>query len=293
MLELVINRGIPGSGKSTYANAWVNAANGRVRSNRDDIRFAGYGTYFGPPIDEEVVTRIQHAGIRAALSAGVSVIVDDCNIEMKYIKTLAHIGYEYDAHVSINLVDVPLNVALERNAKRDRVVPEKVIRSMHSRLQGLKDVQLPEKPILRPYTNDMPNKEDAILVDIDGTLAKMVNRGPFEWKRVGEDEVVPIVAEVVRMFYVMGYKIIIMSGRDSVCREETTEWLDRHDIPWNALFMRAENDMRKDNIVKHELFWAHVANFYNVRTVLDDRDQVVKMWRDIGLTVFQVAPGAF
>jgi predicted kinase len=293
MLELVINRGIPGSGKSTYANAWVNAANGRVRSNRDDIRFAGYGTYFGPPIDEEVVTRIQHAGIRAALSAGVSVIVDDCNIEMKYIKALAHIGYEYDAHVSINLVDVPLNVALERNAKRDRVVPEKVIRSMHSRLQGLKDVQLPEKPILRPYTNDMPNKEDAILVDIDGTLAKMVNRGPFEWKRVGEDEVVPIVAEVVRMFYVMGYKIIVMSGRDSVCREETTEWLDRHDIPWNALFMRAENDMRKDNIVKHELFWAHVANFYNVHTVLDDRDQVVKMWRDIGLTVFQVAPGAF
>lgn len=297
MLELVINRGVPGSGKSTYARAWVNSAAKRVRSNRDDIRFAGYGTYFGPPVDEDIVTKIQHAGIRAALSAGVSVIVDDCNIDPKYIKALALIGYEFDAKVSINLIDVSLAVALERNRIRKdqggRFVPENVIASMHSRLQGLKNVQLPEKTVLRPYTNDMADKEDAIMVDIDGTLAKMDGRGPFEWKRVGEDVPVWPVIEAVQMYQSLGYKVIIMSGRDSECRDETIKWLDKHLIPWDALFMRPEKDMRKDNIVKHELFWAHVAPWFNVQLVLDDRDQVVKMWRDIGLTVFQVASGAF
>jgi predicted kinase len=292
MLELVINRGVPGSGKSTFAYSWVNALPNRVRSNRDDIRFQGYGVFFGPPIDEDTVTKIQHAGIRAALSAGVSVIVDDCNIERKYINALALIGYEYGAHVSINLLDVPVEVALERNSKRERVVPDKVIRAMHSRLQSLKDVELPEKPVFNKY-NPYTKNPEAILVDIDGTVARMTKRGPFDWMKVGLDEPVERVIEAVNLYWSAGKKIVVMSGRDSVCREQTIEWLDKHEVPWDALFMRAEGDMRKDNIVKHELFWAHVASFYNVQLVLDDRDQVVKMWRDIGLTVFQVAPGAF
>ena len=293
MLELVINRGVPGSGKSTFANAWVNARPNRVRSNRDDIRFQGYGVFFGPPIDENVVTRIQHAGIEAALSAGVSVIVDDCNIEAKFVKPIVAIAHKYGAEISVKQHDVPVNVALERNSNRDRKVPDEVIRKMHSRLKSVGDLVIPEKPVLRSYTNEMPNKEDAIMVDIDGTLAKMVNRGPFDWKRVGEDNPVDEVIESISMYAMAGYKVIIMSGRDSVCREETIKWLDEHFVPWDALFMRAEKDMRKDNIVKHELFWAHVANFYNVRVVFDDRQQVVDMWRAIGLTCFQVAEGNF
>ncbi|QOI67519.1 polynucleotide kinase [Streptomyces phage Beuffert] len=296
MLELVINRGIPGSGKSTYAEAWVSSANGRVRSNRDDIRLSGYGVEFGPPIDEKVVTEIQHAGIRAALSAGVSVIVDDCNIEQKYINVLARIGYDYGAEVSINLVDVPVAVALERNRIRKdhggRFVPENVIVSMHSRLQGLKKVSLPERIVFQKY-NGYDKNPEAVMVDIDGTLAKMTKRGPFDWLRVGEDEPIERVIEIVNLYWSAGKKIVVMSGRDSVCREQTIEWLDKHFVPWDALFMRPEKDMRKDSIVKHELFWAHVAPFYNIQTVLDDRKQVVDMWREIGLTCFQVAPGDF
>lgn len=292
MLELVINRGVPGSGKSTYAYAWVNAAPKRVRSNRDDIRFQHYGTYFGDPIDENVVTQIQHAGIRAALSAGVSVIVDDCNIQQKYINALAHIGYEYGAKVSINLVDVPLKVALEQNSKRDRVVPDNVIRAMYDRLQGTKNAQLPERPVFQKY-NPYTKNSEAILVDIDGTLAKMTKRGPFDWARVGEDEPVERIVELVNLYWSAGKAIIVMSGRDSVCREQTIEWLNKHEVPFDALFMRQAGDVRKDNIVKHELFWAHVAPWYNVQAVIDDRNQVVKMWREIGLTCLQVAEGDF
>ena len=292
MTELVINRGIPGSGKSTYAHAWVNSLANRVRSNRDDIRKAGYGVFFGPPIDENVVTKIQHAGIRAALAAGVSVIVDDCNIEYKYIKELARIGYEYDARVRIELHDVPLNVALERNSKRDRVVPEEVIRKMHSRLQGLKNVSLPEKPEFRKIDN--PELRDSVVMfDIDGTLAIMNGRGPFEWSRVGEDLPAHHIIHIAQMYSACGYTVIIMSGRDSVCRQETIEWLDTYEVPWDYLFMRPEGDVRQDSIVKHELFWTHIAPYMNVDVVYDDRKQVVDMWRKIGLYCLQVAEGNF
>ena len=57
--------------------------------------------------------------------------------------------------------------------------------------------------------------------------------------------------------------------------------------------MRREGDNRKDSIVKHELFWKVVAPHWNVIGVLDDRQQVVDMWRSMGLTCAQVAPGDF
>ncbi len=292
MLELVVNRGVPGSGKSTGAIAWVNARPNRVRSNRDDIRKAGYGTFFGPPVDEDVVTKIQHAGIRAALSAGVSVVVDDCNIEAKYIKQLANIGYEYDADVRIELYDVPLSVALERNSGRERVVPEEVIRRMHSRLQGLKDVQLPERLVIRKI-DDPERRDKVIMVDIDGTIAKMHNRGPFEWHKVGNDLPMNHVIDLLRAYDNMGYIIILMSGRDSVCREKTIQWLNDNEVPYDYLYMRPEGDVRKDSIVKHELYWNHVGENFTPDFVLDDRNQVVEMWRAMGLICFQVAEGNF
>jgi hypothetical protein len=57
--------------------------------------------------------------------------------------------------------------------------------------------------------------------------------------------------------------------------------------------MRPAADSRKDSIVKAELFWEHVAPHWNVRGVIDDRDQVVAMWRALGLMCAQVAPGDF
>lgn len=134
MPELIINRGIPGSGKSTYANAWVQEELGRVRVNRDDIRFQCYGVYFGKPIDEGVVTAIEDAMIIAALKAEVSVIVDDCNIAGRYVYRFKRMAAENGADFSVVLHDVPLKVALKRNSNRERFVPENVIRSMYDNL---------------------------------------------------------------------------------------------------------------------------------------------------------------
>lgn len=137
----------------------------------------------------------------------------------------------------------------------------------------------------------------AIIVDIDGTLAKMNGRSPFDWDRVGEDKVNEPVLDIVNA---MNYKyhgdlhIIIFSGRDGVCRPETHTWLVLNKIPFDDLFMRPEGNNEKDAIIKRRLFEAHVAGKYDVLFVLDDRNQVVDMWRkDLGLTCLQVDYGDF
>lgn len=138
MLEMVINRGIPRSGKSTFAKKWVLQAPNRARVNRDDIRMQLYGQEFGGIIDEGVVTKVQHSMIRILLGSGVSVIVDDCNITQKYVTTFTNIAKEFGAAVSLNVVDTPLDVALTRNSEckknGERWVPEHVIIDMYKRM---------------------------------------------------------------------------------------------------------------------------------------------------------------
>jgi hypothetical protein len=91
-----------------------------------------------------------------------------------------------------------------------------------------------------------------------------------------------------------GYKIIFASGREDSCRAETARWLkDRCGIRAFSLYMRKTGDNRKDSIVKEEIYKNDILPEYYVAFVLDDRQQVVDALREIGLTVFQVAPGKF
>lgn len=134
----------------------------------------------------------------------------------------------------------------------------------------------------------------AIIVDIDGTLAKMNGRGPFEWMRVGEDLVNEPIRHIVNLYQASGHTIIIFSGRDSVCRKVTEDWLSDNLIGYNSLFMRPEGNNEKDSIIKRRLFDENILGKYDIQFVLDDRNQVVDMWRkDLGLTCLQVNYGNF
>ncbi|WP_052424121.1 phosphatase domain-containing protein [Nonomuraea candida] len=134
----------------------------------------------------------------------------------------------------------------------------------------------------------------AALVDVDGTLALRGDRGPYDWSRVGEDTPHWPVIETVRALHHRGYRIVVMSGRPDECRDATAAWLNAHlCVPWEELLMRAAGDYRKDAKVKTELYERRVRGRYDVRVVLDDRQQVVDAWRALGLAVFQVAPGDF
>lgn len=132
-------------------------------------------------------------------------------------------------------------------------------------------------------------------MDVDGTLADMRGvRTPFEWDKVGLDK--PhhdIIQLVTDLFHTGRYKIIITTGRDGVCERQTRKWLIDWDIPYDDFYIRKEGDFRKDSIIKSEIYMDHIRPKYDVVFVIDDRNQVVDMWRSLGLRVLQVAPGDF
>src|SRR5918997_1343709 len=86
----------------------------------------------------------------------------------------------------------------------------------------------------------------------------------------------------------------LRSGREDRWRAETERWLERHGIIADGLFRRRAGDRRRDTVVKREIYERHIAGHYTVRVVFDDRDQVVRLWRDeLDLPCFQVAWGNF
>jgi hypothetical protein len=137
----------------------------------------------------------------------------------------------------------------------------------------------------------------AIIVDMDGTLALMGDRSPFDDHLAGADT--PNMPEVSVVKAVLAadpsMALVVMSGRDAGrSLDVTMDWLVRHGFAPDLLLMRAHKDFRKDSVVKRDLFDAHVAGRFDVTMVFDDRDSVVAMWRhDLGLPVMQVADGSF
>jgi predicted kinase len=298
---LLILRGVPGCGKSTFAHQWLKKGERRARVNRDDIRMQHFGKETG--VDENMVTKIEHNQVDMLLSAGYSVVVDDTNIRHAYINAFVKIAAKYGVPVAVKEFDVDLKTAIARNAHRayqgGRNVPVPVIEKMHKSLKSSGQYSRQhvanawgQSEIVDPYIRP-EGAEKVYLFDIDGTLAEMHDRGPFEWSKVGNDKPRMQVIETAVAAVLAGYKVIVMSGRDAVCREETKQWLAKYCIPYSELHMRPEGDMRKDNIVKQELFDQHVRFIYDVVAVYDDRQQVVDMWRDMGVDCFQVQPGNF
>lgn len=141
-----------------------------------------------------------------------------------------------------------------------------------------------------------------LIVDIDGTVADMRKgepgrRGPFEFDRIHEDDPHTEIIELVRILRASDQVIVVwLSGREEISRIDTQMWLCAHDAAlWgDLLVMRPTGDYRADEIVKWELFEKHIRPRYgDPWLILDDRNRVVRMWRDRGFRCLQVADGDF
>lgn len=304
MTNLIITRGLPGCGKTTYARAWVaEDREHRARVNRDDIRAMLDDGQFVKGVTEPRVLAARDAAILSLLAKGVDTICDDTNLPQRTARDLAKLARRAGAVLTVvDLTDVTLETCLKRNADRTdkNPVPEEAIRDMHARYLAGRAFPLPlpeesaaaaDGPVLY---EPKPGTPKAVLVDIDGTTALMCARSPFDETRVHEDRPNAPVITVIRAMAESGHVIVFLSGRTDACRAATHEWLLQHvRVPFQGLHMRASGDGRKDAIVKRELFDRHVRDRYDVVCVLDDRDQVVAAWRELGLTCLQVAPGNF
>lgn len=302
-MKVLILKGLPASGKSTFAKKLVGGdirdmGNNWKRVNKDDLRAMLDNSYFNKP-NERFVLKTRNWLIENALLDGFSVVVDDTNFGRhedeiralvdEFNKTKNYMKPKVTVDVK-DFFDTPIELCLERNIKRSNPVREHVIWDMYNRF-----LRPPEQAPVKSGVKYTPpeGKPRAIICDIDGTLAHMVDRGPFNWDKVDGDVLDETVAGVLSR-HTDDFTIIMLSGRDAVCRDLTEKWLGDKGVRYDHLYMRTAGDNRKDNIVKRELFDAHIRDNYQVEFVLDDRNQVVDMWRnELGLKVLQVAEGNF
>jgi len=140
----------------------------------------------------------------------------------------------------------------------------------------------------------------AIIVDIDGTIADhydengVQTREHHDYGQVINDRPIWSIINLVKILSIT-YDILVTTGRmdRSGVREDTTAWLEQYNVTFDKLIMREDRDFRPDNEAKLDLYEKHIKGQYDVEFVLDDRDRVVKMWREQGLKVLQVAEGDF
>lgn len=308
MLTVTCTQGLPGSGKTTWAKEFLGFGT-VVRVNRDDLRRNNFGLDGVLSHDEEnLITQMQRDLAGRALRAGKCVIVDDTHLRPKYLRDWNLFAVQHGALFEVVQFPVDVEECIARDSHRERRVGEAVIRGMAAKympngqfLPYTPFTELPsvvrEEPGWERVTFD-PSLPSTILVDIDGTMTQGPHeRKPFEWHKVGQDLPRRAVVNLVNRLLRDGYMVTFMSGRDEVCRYETEVWLEKHLYnvhrgQW-VLHMRAVGDNRKDDIVKYELFNRYIRGYQNVKFVLDDRDQVVRMWRAMGLTCLQVDYGDF
>ncbi len=137
-------------------------------------------------------------------------------------------------------------------------------------------------------------RPQAIVIDIDGTIAIRTERKPFEWARLEEDVPNRRLVELLEILSSVGIKMLLVSGREERLRSGTERWLAAHLGPFEALFLRPSGDFRKDSQIKYEIFVDQIKDNYEVVAVFDDRQQTVDMWREeLGLLCLQVAKGDF
>jgi len=246
--------------------------------------------------NEKFILEVQSFIIGNALDNGFNVIVDDTNFahEDRLRKFVEDRNNAIDAKTGRpsekmqtefeikDFTHVPVAECIARDRDRKNTVGRKVILEMYNKY--LK----PEIPVYK-YEK---GKRIAICVDLDGTLAHMVNRGPFDWGKVGSDELDKVVFDIVDK-YSETVDVIVVSGRDAICRGETEMWLRDHNVRYNQLFMRPKDNVEKDSIIKERIFREMINPYYNILFILDDRQQVVDMYRSLGLKVLQVAEGNF
>ncbi|HMQ48126.1 MAG TPA: AAA family ATPase [Saprospiraceae bacterium] len=290
MKKVLLLKGLPGSGKTTYAKKLLKESPHQYkRINRDDLRNMFDDGLFSKG-NERFVRKVRDLLIVQALKEGKHVIVDDTNLvhrnELSIRQLVSEFNRENEDQVQVEVVemDATLEESIRRDALREKPVGEKVIRDMHRMSQR----RNPE------YVSQDEHLPKAILCDIDGTLALINGRSPYEESLCEQDLLHEPVARLVRQYHRIGYEVLLLSGRKDSSREQTLNWLTKYQIPFQHLWMRRHDDTRKDAVIKQELYEEHIQGKYFIEFVLDDRDQVVDLWRNtLKLPCFQVFYGNF
>jgi predicted kinase len=313
--EFIIARGIPGSGKSTWAEQWVQEDPfNRVRVNRDDIRFQLSKQLYGegkwmvfdekgrPDKDfENRVTNVEQQLVHRALKSGKSVVSDNTNLPPKTCKEWVKLANRYKVPVSTREFPVSREEAIRRDAARSRTVGPKVINMMYSRLGPNGEFHHVDgtRP-LRQFVAPEKRGAHAIGFDLDGTLDNVSSvrhfldrdeRGRRNFDMFHRSSLfTPPNEEVVQMLKdakAAGLAVLITTARGAEYSEVSQRWLDENDIPYDNYYCRPQGDFRPDYEVKKDMY-DQISKYYDLVHQVDDNPQAVQAWEEKGVLVTKV-----
>lgn len=323
MLKVILCVGIPACGKSTWSKEEVRKdPEGTMRINRDDLRNM-LSNYHFTDSNEKVVTTLKEQALVAGLKSGRNIIIDETNLNRRNFDDICDIIR--NLNIDCMVMEKPFYVELDEAIARDNTrtgsahVSEEVVRRFWKKSGGTQHKYYkPRVEMITRKTEDDVAKSkpqfksqlpEAIICDLDGTLSlfNVINRdgsvtvehtntharSPYDASKCDQDSLNEQVAIVLEAMDKAGYQIVFCSGREDMYREQTNTFIKKHLDFEYKLFMRKSGDDRKDSIIKEEIYNNHIAPNYNVFLVLDDRKQVVNLWRKLGLQCWQVAPGEF
>lgn len=295
--KIILTRGIQGSGKSTWAKAWVaEDPEHRIRINNDDLRNM-FGVYWVPS-REDVVSHAKQTIVTYAMGKQYDIVVDNMNLNPKEVQYWTNVANYYNGytktgeHYEIEFKDffIPLEECIRRDSARTNPIGEKVIRDTWKRYKHFIQTSEVEKYVdnLRLWDSGKPM---CVVIDMDSTVCFNTSKRP--WFGDGSTEAmiddVPNYG-VVELIKAQEYPVVVCTGRNKDQLNVTKEWLANHGINPIAFYMRENGDYRKGVEVKTELM-NQILDKYNVLVVFEDCEPIVQKYREMGLTVLQPNKG--
>lgn len=302
--KLILTRGIPGSGKSTWAKSWVNEdPEHRIRFNWDDMRNM-MGPYWVPS-REPINKHILWAAVNSAAynDRPYDIVIDNMNLNPKDWKQYEDWILNYNNSLNSEETNTqyvlefkdfftPIEECVKRDSMRINPIGEKTIREIYNKYRHFIQTTNVEK-----YVNNLvkpdPDKPYCVVIDMDSTMCFNTNKRPWYGKGAAEEMINDIenfgVCETVWAL-MQEYPIIVATGRDTSQEEVTRKWLSQHRIYPIKYYFRTEGDYRKGTEVKKEQI-EKIIKDYNILVIFEDSEPIVQMYRDMGLTVLQPNKG--
>jgi predicted kinase len=289
--KIILFIGLPASGKSTEAKERLSMDGNLMRVNRDDIRTMLFNRWQGRK--EQVVTQGSGALVKAAVLEGYNIIVDDTNLNPNTRSKWKSLANE----LGVLLVEEKFETSVSECVARDFMrsgrahVGRAIIENM-ALTYGL-------LPQLKP-------DDKVVIFDVDGTLADMGERKQFldqkpkDYKSfystaaMAKDKPKWTIIKWAQACVEAGYVLLVVSGRPSDQASDATDaWLRNYVGDVGHLFMRNGGDFREDSIIKQEILdkilkWISKEQ---ILFVVDDRPRVVRMWKENGITCYDVGEG--
>ena len=303
-MKIIVTRGVPASGKSTWAKEFVKDKKDWVIVNRDSIR-EGTGEYWVPS-REDYITNLEEHAVKAAIENKLNVIIDATNLNEKTFEKWKNLAFDLGCEFEVQQFEITLEEALKRDKERGenggRAVGKKVLFHFFEKYfpeyfkYYMTDARLKD-PNYMAFEEKKSRMKSAIIIDLDGTVALHDGRSPYDFAACSSDK--PNAPLIDLIEWCGNAQLLFVSGREGTPehRKLTEDWLYKHINPvyckdWK-LYMREAGDFRKDAIIKEEIYHRDIEPYYNVKTVFDDRDQCIEMWRRLGLCCCQVYYGDF